>query len=201
MTSARVEEHELGLTWVVNEPMRRASHALAHDGRVWLIDPVEADDVIERAAKLGRPAAVVQLLDRHNRDCATVARNLDIPHLKVPDHVPESPFETIPVVRLPFWKETALWWPERRALIVAEVLGTSPLYTADRDPVGVHIFLRPLPPGALREYRPEHLLVGHGRPVHGPDATEAPARGYSRARAELPQVLRAIPGMIKQGWR
>ena len=47
-------------------------------------------------AALGEPAGVVQLLDRHNRDCAAVAAELGVPHLVVPDAVPDSPFEAIP---------------------------------------------------------------------------------------------------------
>ena len=54
---------------------------------------------------------MLQLLDRHNRDCAEVAQRLGVPHLKVPDAVPGSPFEAIPALRVPGWKETALWWP------------------------------------------------------------------------------------------
>ena len=198
VTAVTIEEHEAGLTWVVDEPMRRASHALADGDRVWLVDPIDAADALERAGELGRPEAVLQLLDRHNRDCVEIARRLDIPHLKVPEHVPRSPFEALPVLRLPLWKETALWWPERRTLIVAEVLGTSPLYTARRDPVGMHIALRPLPPGSLRAYRPDHLLVGHGRPVHGADAAAGPERAYSHARGELPHVLRSLAARFRR---
>lgn len=198
MTEVTVEEHELGLTWVAEESMQRASHALVDEGRVWLVDPLDEADAVERATALGRPVAVVQLLDRHNRDCVELSRRFDIPHLKVPDHVPDSPFETLPVVRLPLWQETALWWPARRALIVAEAIGTSPLYTADRDPAGMHIFLRPLPPGSLRDYRPEHLLVGHGSPLHGPDAEAAPEMTHSHARSELPRILGTLPAMFKR---
>lgn len=199
MTEVAFEEHDLGLSWVAREAMQRSSHAVVDDGRVWLIDPVDVGDAIERALALGRPAAVLQLLDRHNRDCVEVGRRLGVPHLKVPDYVPDSPFETVPVLRLPLWQETALWWPERRALIVAEVLGTSHLYTAGRDPAGMHIMLRPLPPGALRDYRPEHLLVGHGPPLHGDDAAAAPDRAHSRARRELPHILGSLPKMFKRG--
>ncbi|HEV2076205.1 MAG TPA: hypothetical protein VGR10_08185, partial [Thermoleophilaceae bacterium] len=68
-----VEEHDLGLSWVVEEAMERASHALADAGRVWLVDPVDVPEATERALALGRPAAVLQLLDRHPRDCAALA--------------------------------------------------------------------------------------------------------------------------------
>ena len=118
--------------------MQRACHAIVADEKVWFVDPVEVDDVVDRGAALGTPAGVLQLLDRHNRDCAAVADRLGIEILHVPDEVPGSPFEAIPVVRLPGWKETALWWPETRALVVAEVVGTNPVANAGRGGVGMH---------------------------------------------------------------
>ena len=53
--------------------MQRTSHALAADGRVWLFDVVDDPELDARVRELGEPAGVVQLLDRHNRDCAAVA--------------------------------------------------------------------------------------------------------------------------------
>lgn len=197
MPAAKIEAHPLGLTWVVDEPMRRACHALAADGRVWIVDPVDDREALERAVALGEPVAVLQLLDRHGRDCAAIARRLAIPHVRVPDVVPDSPFEAIAAVRVPLWKETALWWPERSALVVAEVVGTNRLYTVGRGRVGMHAMLRPRPPRSLRGYRPEHLLVGHGRPVHGPEASAGLERAHARARSDLPHLLRALPGMLR----
>ena len=107
-----------------------------------------------------------------------------MPHLKVPDEVAGSPFEAIAVVRVPGWKETALWWPEQRALVVAEVVGTNSLFNAGAGGVGMHPMLRALPPGKLRGYEPEHLLTGHGLPVHGPDASR---RARARLRAFAPR--------------
>jgi hypothetical protein len=193
---AIVEEHPLGLTWVVPEPMERAFHALADEGRVWLVDPL-ADPGLEEATGLGEPAGVLQLLDRHNRDCAEVAERLGVPHLKVPDAVPGSPFEAIAAVRLPGWKETALWWPGRRALVVAEALAANPMHTGGAEPVGVHLFLRPWPPSSLRAHRPEHLLLGHGHGVHGPEAAAAVETAYARSRRDLPRVLRNLPGALR----
>src|SRR5262249_55365220 len=43
------DEHALGLSWGEGDGMRRASHALADGGRVWLVDPVDAGDALERA--------------------------------------------------------------------------------------------------------------------------------------------------------
>jgi hypothetical protein len=196
VAKATVEEHALGLTWVVEEPMRRASHALVADNRVWIVDPVECEGAPELAA-LGEPAAVLQLLDRHNRDCAAVASRLGVPHLNVPDSVPDSPFEAIAAVRVPKWQETALWWPARSALVVAEVLGTNEMYTGGRAPLGMHLFLRPFVPGALRGYRPEHLLCGHGAPRHGPAVGDEIEAAYRNARRGIPGVLRALPGAVR----
>jgi hypothetical protein len=191
-----VEEHGLGLSWVVAEPMERAFHALVDDGRVWLVDPLDGPE-IEDAVALGEPAGVLQLLDRHNRDCAEIAARLGVPHLKVPDSVPGSPFEAIPAVRIPRWQETALWWPARKALIVAEVLAANPMHTGGEQRVGMHLFLRPLPPSSLRGYEPEHLLLGHGRGVHGPGAAADLETAYTRARRDLPHVLRRLPGAVR----
>lgn len=196
MPRIEVEEHPLGLTWVVAESMERAFHALVDDGRVWLVDPLDGPE-IEDAVALGEPAGVLQLLDRHNRDCAEIAARLGVPHLKVPDAVPDSPFEAIAAVRLPGWKETALWWPARKALIVAEVLAANPMHTGGEQPVGIHLFLRAWPPGSLRGYQPEHLLLGHGKSVHGTTAADAVETAYARTRRDLPRVLWGLPGVVR----
>jgi len=196
MPRIEVEEHALGLTWVVAEPMERAFHALVDGGKVWLVDPLDGPELADAAA-LGEPAGVLQLLDRHNRDCAEVASRLGVPHLTVPDAVPGSPFEAIAAVRVPRWQETALWWPAKRALLVAEVLAANAMHTGGGQPVGMHLFLRPWPPQSLRGYRPEHLLLGHGHGVHGPQAAAALETAYARARRDLPQVLLRLPGTVR----
>jgi hypothetical protein len=193
------DEYPFGCSWVIDEPMTRTSHALVADGRVWLVDPVDLPEAMERAAALGEPAGVLQLLDRHNRDCAVVARRLGVPHLNVPDDVPGSPFEAIGVLRLRGWHETALWWPEQRALVVAEIVGTNDLYTGGAHAVGVHLFLRAWPPSGLRGMRPEHLLVGHGVGVHGPAATAELERAFARTRHDLPRVLLSLPRAWRRG--
>lgn len=176
--------------------MERAFHALVGDGRAWLVDPLDLPELGD-VTELGEPAAVLQLLDRHNRDCAAVAERLGVPHLKVPDAVPGSPFEAIAAVRLPGWKETALWWPEREALVVAEALAGNPMHTGGGQAVAIHFLLRAWPPGSLREYRPRHLLLGHGHPLHGPDAAAGVETAYARSRRDLPRVLLKLPGSVR----
>jgi hypothetical protein len=191
--SLRLEEHDAGVTWTLHEAMARSSHALAEDGRVWLIDPVDSPEALAAVERLGRPAAVVGLLDRHARDSAAIAERLGVPHLRLPERLPDSPFEVVRVLDVPGWREVALWWPQRHTLVVAETIGTSPFYAVDGGPAGIHPLVRLLPPGALRPYAPEHLLVGHGRPRHGADAAAGVEHAYRRARRDIPRLLAAIP--------
>ncbi len=139
-----------GFSWIVDEPATRTSHALASDGRVWLVDPVQHEPALERVRGLGEPVAVVQLLDRHNRDCAAVAEELRVPHVVVPDAVPDSPFEAVPVKRTKRWRETALWWPAERTLLVAEAIGTNQFFAPPGHHAGVHLLLRLSPPRGAR---------------------------------------------------
>ena len=183
-----------GFSWIVDEPMTRTSHALASDGKVWLVDPVDWPDAIERARMLGKPTAVLQLLDRHNRDCATIASRLAIPHIVVPDDLPGTPFECVSVKRMRRWEETALWWPETKTLVVAEALGTNEFTIGGSDDrVGVHMLLRLTPPKMLAPYEPERLLVGHGEGVHGPAATTGLREALAHSRRGLPGVLLRLP--------
>jgi hypothetical protein len=195
----RIHEHELGLTWVDEDAMARAAHALRDGERVWLVDPFEDAAALEQAAALGAPAGVLQLLDRHNRDCAPIAARLGVPHLQVPEALSDAPFVPRRVVRNRLWKEVALWWPAQEALVVAEVLGTAPAWTLGAGPVGVHPMRRLLPPGTLREFEPAHLLVGHGAPLHGPDTARAMRDAIDHARRDSPRLLLKLPSLLKAG--
>jgi hypothetical protein len=190
-----------GFSWVAEEAMARTSHALAAEGRVWLVDPLDWPEAVERALGLGDPVAVLQLLDRHNRDCAALAARFDVPLLVAPDDVPGSPFECIPLMRRKRWTETALWWPETRTLVVAEAVGTNALFAGGSEALGVHVLLRLTPPRALAAYEPEHLLVGHGEGLHGPDAAVALTRALAESRRRLPGVLVRLPFAFRRGAR
>jgi len=189
------DEFPFGFSWYPDEALTRTGHALDTGSGVWLIDPVDDPEAIARATALGPPAGVIQLLDRHNRDCAALAERYGVEHLKVPDAVPGTPLRAIPVVRFPGWKETALWWPEQETLIVAEVVGSNEYYTGGRAAVGMHPMLRALPPRGLRSYSPRHLLMGHGAGVHGAAATPALRQAHQRARRDIPRVLKGLPSL------
>ncbi len=134
--------------------MTRTSHALASEGRVWIVDPVDWPEAIDRAGRLGRPVAVLQLLDRHSRNGATVARRLGIPHLVVPEALPGTPFEVVEIRDWARWREIALWWPEQRTLVVADALGANRFFRVGDDRLGVHGLLKLTPPRFLQAYVP-----------------------------------------------
>jgi hypothetical protein len=189
-------EFDAGFTWVLDEFMRRASHALVHEGRVWIVDPVAWEPALERARELGEPAGVLQLLDRHERDGAAVARRFGVPLVRLPHELPGTPFEPSRLVDRPWWHEVVLWWPAPRVLIVPEAVGTADYFALGR-PVGVHPFLRLTPPYSLRQYAPEHLLVGHGASLHE-DAATALEQAVEHARGDIPRALAALPKQLRR---
>ena len=197
MTVRFVDEADGVLGWIEGARMRRTSHALAAAGRVWIVDPIEGEGVDERIRALGEPAGVIQLLDRHERDCAAFAARFGVPLHIVPRSLPGTPFELRPVVRLRFWREVALWWPERRILVCADVLGTVPFFRAGDEPIGMHPLLRLWPPRGLRGLDVQHALVGHGEGVTDGAAVE---RALAEARRRLPRWLAGVPRIVRRGY-
>src|ERR1700749_571027 len=176
--------------------MRRAAHALRAEGPVWLIDPFEGEDALSAATELGTPAGVIQLLDRHNRDCGAIAQRLEVPLLRLPTDPSDSPFQAIPVISRPWWREVALWWESERALVVAEALGTVPAFALGRR-VGVHPLLRLRPPsGPLTARSPERLLVGHGAALES-GAASAIRDALSGSLSDIPQLVLKLPSLVR----
>jgi hypothetical protein len=180
-----------GFGWALEgDKLVRMSHAVLAGGRVWLTDVVDGPGLDERIAALGPPAAVIQLLDRHERDNAAVAERLGMPLHETPmNDVEGAPFVVLPVVKRRFWREIALWFAEERILVCADALGSLGYFRAGDEPFGVHPFLRLFPPKKLAELEPEHVLFGHGPGFHGPEATQALRDTLAKPRRRLPQAL------------
>jgi hypothetical protein len=196
--STTLQRHGADLTWYENNAMARAAHALRTDAGVWLVDPFEDEAALAAAAELGSPAGVIQLLSRHNRDCAAIAARLGVAHHKLPGSLPGSPFTIVSVVDRPWWREVALWWQTERTLVVAEAVGTVPLFALGR-PAGVHPMLRLVPPrGALGSFHPRRLLVGHG-PALQSGADEALHEALSASRNDLPRLVLKAPAAMRGG--
>ena len=190
-TMRSVDEFEGGFGWIESGFLERASHVIVVDGAAWLVDPLAADGLEERIRAAGRPAGVIQLLDRHDRDCAALAERLSVPHHVVPfAGVEGSPFSFRRVLRLPGWREVALWWPEGRVLACADALGTASYFRAAGERLGVHPFLRLLPPRAMaRALTPTHVLCGHGEGIHGDGAAFQLERALATSRRRSPHWL------------
>ncbi|MCW3003540.1 MAG: hypothetical protein JWQ20_2838 [Conexibacter sp.] len=183
-------------SWTHPSPpwMQRAGHAVLADGGVWLIDPPDGDGLDEAIAELGPARGVLQLLDRHPRDCRAIAARLGVPLHVVPlGTVPDLPFDVVPLWHLPVWKEDALWLESGKVLVVAEALVAAPDFAAPGERVGVHPMRRLVPPTSLERYadRVEHLLLGHGEPLHGKAAQAALRDALAGSRRRLPRLLAA----------
>jgi hypothetical protein len=197
----RFQEHGLGLSWLADrdELMQRASHCVRlgdGGGKIWVIDPVDVPGLEERivAVTAGEPVAgVLQLLDRHERDCAALAERLDAPLHRLPyAPIAGSGLEPVKVVDHRLWHEVAIHSPADRALIVPEAVGTARYFRAGDEPVGVHPVLRALPPRRLADFEPEHLLTGHGTGMHGPETAAALADALAASRRRLPGAILSI---------
>ena len=188
-----VDQFAGGFGWQTDEPefTERTSHAVLHEGKVWLFDVLDADGLDERVRRLGEPAAVVQLLDRHGRDCARVADRLGVPL-----HVtPRGISSMLRIVWMPGWREVAAFL-DGRVLVVGDALGTAGYFRAPGERLAVHPLLRLLPPRSLLGLQPEHVLCGHGAGVHD-GAAEALEEALRTARRRLPKWL---PASIR-AWR
>jgi hypothetical protein len=183
-----VDEVGFAFGWIAPQQgfMQRASHAIASQGRVWVIDPVADASALARACELGDPAGVVQLLDRHGRDCRAVAAQLGVPHYEVPEQPPAGArFEVLPLLRRRWWHEVALWFPEHGTLVCADAVGTARYFRAPGERLGVSPLLRMTPPRRLLTVEPDHVLVGHGEGIHE-DAAAALREAVTLARRRTP---------------
>jgi hypothetical protein len=191
-----IDAWEGGFGWSPDEFMRRSSHALVVDGRVWLIDPVDTPELEERVRELGEPAGVLQLLDRHERGCAVWARRLGVPHLRAWESVGAAPFEVLRIRSRRWWREVALWEPAARTLVCADVLGTVAYFCAPGERIGLHPFLRLFPPRVLARVTPARILCGHGEGI-SEDAPGALDEALQTARRRLPA---AWLGLLRTGF-
>jgi hypothetical protein len=186
-------EGSVGWTPAQAELRRRTSHAVASGGGVWIIDPLDGAGIDERILGLGEPAGVVQLLDRHNRDCRALAERLGVPlHVTPFAGVEGAPFEVARVLDVPGWHEAALWFPAERILVCADAVGSAPYFRARGERIGVHPLLRLWPPKALARFEPMQLLVGHGEGLAGEVAAKALHAALRTSRRRIPSWARDL---------
>jgi hypothetical protein len=192
------DEFAGGFGWIVEELLGRTSHALLAGGNVWIVDPVDDAAVRNRIQELGPPAGVVQLLDRHARDCAEVARGLGVAlHVTPFAGIEQAPFRFIPIRRNRFWEEVVLWWDEERLLVCGDALGTIGYFRAGAERLGLHPLLRLRPPRQLAQLQPRVILVGHGEGVFD-DAAPALDEALRTARRRIPRLVAGLPRLLRR---
>lgn len=190
-----------GVGWIAypDEAMERAGHALAVDGEVWVLDPVDASGLDDLLGEFGDVAGVLVLLNRHKRDAAAVATRhdvpvyipdwmtgvvskLDAPVERIGDALGDTGYELRRLVDTLGWQEAALY--DGSTLYVPGALGTASFFLTGNERVGVNPALRLFPPTSLRRLDPDRLLVGHGTGLHeGVPAAIEDAVSNSRSRA------------------
>lgn len=202
----RFENGARGVGWIAHpeERMQRASHALATDEGVYVVDPVDADGIDALLTEFGEVAGVVVLLDRHKRDAAAVARrhdaavyvpdvmagitgDLDADTTVVRHDLDGSGFAVHGIIDNPLWSEAALYNEDDGTLVVPEAVGTSSYFLAGDERLGVHPALRMTPPKRLRRFDAERVLVGHGEGVLE-GAASAVDDAVSGARGRAPRL-------------
>ncbi|GGN23480.1 hypothetical protein [Halarchaeum nitratireducens] len=218
-----------GTSWLAHpdEAMQRVSHVLDTDAGVFLVDPIDVSGIDDLAAEFGdgrgsdapagQPeagasgdvAGVVLLLNRHERDAATVARRHDVPvylpsfltrEVDAPTErfdgsLPGTDYGLLRTLAVPGWHEAALF--DGETLVVPEAVGTAPFFHGADEQLGVHPMLRLTPPSTLRGLRPERILVGHGRGVHEA-AADSLRYALEHSRSNAPGVW---AGMVRELFR
>lgn len=184
-TLDEVTEWAGGISWIAypDERGRRASHALQTAAGIWLVDPVDAEGLDERLAELGEIEGVVVLQDRHTRDATAIARRHDVA-VHVPEwmslvheklepaaeslrsELPGTGYTVHRLIDTEDWEEAILRNETTNTMIVPEALGTLSLFEGTDDgALGLHPELDE-PPRRLSDWKPERILVGHGKSIH-----------------------------------
>jgi len=175
-----IDEWSNGFGWIAKpgENMLRTSHAFV-DGGVYLVDPVDAENLDEKISEFGEVKGIVVLFERHVRDSEKLAdrhdcpifvpewfeRELDAEVEKVSDKAPGTDWEIHTVIDSKISKEAALYHRETQTLIVADSLGTVKHLRGRGEELGMSPLYRFNPPRKLLDFEPERIFCGHGKGI------------------------------------
>jgi hypothetical protein len=199
-----------GVGWIAHptEIMERASHALATERGVWLVDPLDAPGVDDLVAEFGTVAGVLVLSNHHARDADVFARRHDVA-VTLPESMTgvadtlDAPVERLPVggslgeyelfevahSGSEFWQEFALY--DGETLVVSESVGGAEYMRVDDERLGVMVLRRLRPPtDAFGDLDPDRVVSGHGPGVDR-EAAVALTEAVDNARRRFPKALLA----------
>lgn len=203
-----IDRWEDGVGWLAHpdEAIARASHAVATDDGVWVLDPLDAPGVDDLLAGVGEVAGVAVCSSWHARDAGVVARRhgvevwipewmgrvedrVDAPVRRYDGALGDTGFSVRRHAPLPSWQEAILYREDDATLYAPESLGTSTTFVVGDEPLGVAIYLRAIPPrSVLADRSPERVLVGHGTGVFE-DADRALTEALATARQRAPRAV------------
>ncbi|QGA80521.1 hypothetical protein [Candidatus Nanohalobium constans] len=175
-----IDEWENGFGWIAKpeENMMRTSHAFVDDG-VYLVDPVDAENLDDKISEFGEVGGIIILFSRHVRDSVELAgrydcpvyvpewfeRELDAEVRKISEKVPGTDWEIHTVINSKVSKEAALYHRGTKSLIVADSLGTARHLCGRGEKLGMSPLYRFNPPHKLLDFEPERIFCGHGEGV------------------------------------
>ena len=176
-----IDEWENGFGWIAKpkENMRRTSHAVVEDGDVYLIDPVDAENLDQKIDESGEVKGIILLFERHERDSEKLAerydcpvyvpewfeRELDAEVKKISEKVPGTDWEIHTVVESRMANEAAIYNEDNRTLIVADSLGTAKHLRGRGEKLGMSPLYRLNPPQKLLDFESERIFCGHGEGI------------------------------------
>jgi len=208
-----VDEWENGFGWVARpeENMKRTSHAFVDDG-VYLVDPLDAENLDGKIDELGEVKGIIILFNRHVRDSEKLAekydcpifvpewfeRELDVEVKKISDKVLGTDWEIHTVVDSRISKEAALYNRESKTLIVADALGTAKHLCGRGEKLGMSPLYRFNPPRKLLDFERERIFCGHGEGINE-DASKTMKQTIRNGRRKtLSAYFNAFYHMFKQ---
>jgi len=208
-----VDEWENGFGWIgrPEENMKRTSHAFVDDG-VYLIDPLDAENLESKIDEYGGIKGIIILFGRHVRDSEKLAERYDCPVFvpewfereldadvrKISDKIPGTDWEIHTVVDSRISMEAALYHRESKTLIVADSLGTAKHLRGRGEKLGMNPLYRFNPPQKLLDFEPERIFCGHGKGITE-NATETMKETLRNGRRKtLSAYFNAFYHMFKQ---
>lgn len=175
-----IDEWENGFGWIARpeEDMVRTCHAFEDDG-IFLVDPLDAENLDEKLEDYGEVKGIIVLFDRHQRDSEQLAEKYGCP-IYVPEwlepkidvdakpikmKIPGTDWELIETVNTFTGREAGLYNEKTGTLIVADALGTVNFFKGRNEKLGLNPLYRLSPPKDLLKYEVERIFCGHGRGI------------------------------------
>lgn len=175
-----IDEWKKGFSWIAKpeEDMVRTSHAFQDDG-VYLVDPLDAENLDKKLNEYGEVKGIIVLFDRHLRDSEELAekygcpvyipewleKSIDAKEIKFEDKVPGTDWRLIDAVDTLTGREAGLYHEKSGTLIVADALGTVDMFCGRGEKLGLNPLYRLNPPKNLLKFDVDRIFCGHGKGI------------------------------------